>query len=159
MKQKKHVMEDMKPPLTSNAPLSEDASNGPETLLASPESPVAPPGERSTEMPANSRGDRIRDLLASSLAKLDPLEANLGVVNSDLMLLAYRLKQSIDSALTEPDASEELEMLMPAVENYLKVVKQIERFSKLDLQLRSRQTTGATSLVPGRIAQGEEIAN
>src|SRR5262249_57693061 len=45
------------------------------------------------------RLERIRDYQRDSLADPDPLQANLGAVNGDLMRIAYRLMKITDAAL------------------------------------------------------------
>jgi hypothetical protein len=91
------------------------------------------------------RNQRIQDYLVQSLAKGSPLEANLGAVNCDLFSMASHLWQAIAEALQQgPAALEELEYLMPAVEQYLKITKQIDRYAQLAIKLGD-----ATASQPG----------
>lgn len=84
----------------------------------------------------DNRVQRIMDYLESSLRKRDALQATIGAVNSDLMLIGYRLKQVVQTAMdTTPAALDEYGKLMPAVESLLKVFKQIDRFTQLEVRL------------------------
>lgn len=84
------------------------------------------------------RLQRIRDYLDEALAKDNALAANLGAAASDLMLLGYQLKQAIDAALAEaPVALDRFEQLLPAIDYYLRINKQVDRMTQLDLRLAS----------------------
>ena len=75
-------------------------------------------------------------ILVESLQHADTLQANLGATSSDLMLMGYRLKEAIEKALA--DASNPIrrfDQLMPAIEGYLKVTRQIDRLAQLDWRL------------------------
>jgi hypothetical protein len=88
------------------------------------------------DRPHDPRYQRIVDYLNTALAIEDPLAANVAATNSDLMLMAYRLKQAIATAMEmTPAALEEFEKLMPAVDSFLRITRQVERFAKLNLQL------------------------
>jgi hypothetical protein len=88
------------------------------------------------------RMQRLTDHMADSLAKDDPFAANLGAVNGDLMLIEYRMRQSLDVLLKEaPRSPEEFQAAMPGVDAYLRVVKQIDRFSQLALKLDSARAS------------------
>lgn len=85
----------------------------------------------------NIRQQRIVDYVTESLAKNDLLEANLGAVNGDLMLIAYRLQAVLGDVLQRPPESlVELSELMPAIDGYLRVTKQVERYSQLALKMK-----------------------
>ena len=47
----------------------------------------------------DERHERIKDYLRSALAMEDPLAANVGAVNSDLMLFGYSLQRAITKAV------------------------------------------------------------
>ena len=84
----------------------------------------------------DERHERIMEYLRSSLAMKDPLAANVGAVNSDLMLFGYSLRRAISKALDmTPDVLDQLGKLMPAMEAYMRISKQVERFTKLNQQL------------------------
>lgn len=79
---------------------------------------------------------KIREYLVESLEQADALQANLGATSSDLMLMGFRLKEAIEEAMG--DSSNPLgrfERLMPAIEGYLKVTRQIDRLAQLDRRL------------------------
>ncbi len=96
---------------------------------------VATPVER-----VDRREERILEYVTESLEKNDATQANIGATNGELMLLAYRLHQSIlEEFQSGPVRLADLEPVMPVVEVQLKVVKQIERFSKLDLKLNAHK--------------------
>jgi hypothetical protein len=84
----------------------------------------------------DERQRRIEDYLRTALAMEDPLAANVGAVNSDLMLFGYSLQQAITKALeTAPTALDEFGKLMPAIDSYMRISRQVERFAKLNQQL------------------------
>ncbi len=82
------------------------------------------------------RFKRVADYANAAIQKADPLAANLGVVNSGLFIIAARLQDAI-SAATDPNNPEpaDLRMLQPAVDHYLRVTRQIDRFIQLELRL------------------------
>ena len=50
--------------------------------------------------------------------------------------MAYRMQETIENAMAEgPMTLEDLEDLMPTIESYLKITKQIDRFSQLCIKL------------------------
>lgn len=89
-----------------------------------------------TETEKDERQQRIEDYLRTALAMEDPLAANVGAVNSDLMLFGYSLQRAITKALeTAPAALDEFGKLMPAIDSYMRISRQVERFAKLNQQL------------------------
>ena len=71
------------------------------------------------------------------------MEANLGVVNADLMLLAGRFRHVLEEAMQQsPETLAEMAELMPGVDSYLRVVKQVDRFSQLAVKLRGSNVKG-----------------
>lgn len=88
------------------------------------------------------RAERIRQYASEALRRVDALDANLGAVNADLLNMAYWLKQAIQQAMQAgPEAWMECEELLPAIESFLKVTKQIERFAKLETRRGASKTT------------------
>lgn len=87
---------------------------------------------------------KIREYLIESLQQADALQANLGATSSDLMLMGFRLKEAIEEALAKStDSLGRFERLMPAIEGYLKVTRQIDRFAQLDRRLTEARLDGA----------------
>jgi hypothetical protein len=78
------------------------------------------------------REQRILEFREQSLNNDDALAANLGVVNSDLMLFVNHMQGPIEEALAIcQDSLAGLEQTRPVLEQFLKVTKQIDRFSQL----------------------------
>ena len=101
---------------------------------------VSAEGAESKAQPADIREQRIADYVAESLANDDPFEANLGVVNADLMLIAHRFRHVLEGALQEsPETLAEMTEFMLGLDSYLRVVKQVDRFSQLAVKLRGEQ--------------------
>ena len=103
------------------------------------------------------------DYLRYVLAMEDPLAANVGTVNSDLMLFGYSLQQAITKALEmTPAALDEFGKLMPAIDSYMRISRQVERFAKLNQQLASaekaRQLAKKTCIRDQADAESEETA-
>lgn len=88
--------------------------------------------------PANShdaRLSRVLDYQASSLQKDDPLEANLGSINSGLMRVALWLDESIEQAMESgPPNVERLSRVLPAIDTHLRVTRQVDRFANIELR-------------------------
>ncbi len=79
------------------------------------------------------RLEKIHEYLLESLDRPDSFRANLGAVSGDLLWMALKLKGAIEVALS--DAASPLgnfERLAPAIDEYLKVVRQIDRLGHLD---------------------------
>jgi len=82
--------------------------------------------------PAEQRLRAIAALLEQSLAQADPWQRNLGAAASDLAGIAFRLKSVIDSTLSETGpALARFEAVLPAIETYLKLTRQIDRLAQL----------------------------
>lgn len=112
----------------------------------------------------DERHERIMDYLRSSLAMEDPLAANVGAVNSDLMLFGYSLQRAITKALDlAPAALDEFGKLMPAIDSYMRISRQVERFAKLNQQLagaeKARQVANHVRQPEGADAASEETAS
>lgn len=96
------------------------------------------------------RAERILDYLQSALTQHDPLLANLGAVHSDLLQIERKLKQALDRALS--DATRDVldfEVLLPGLDHLLRLAKQIDRFTQLEIQLKG---AARKSTVPQRAA-------
>jgi hypothetical protein len=90
---------------------------------------------------------RIRDFLDEALAKDNALEANLGAINSDLMVMAYQLRDAIDDALAEGSgALDDFRNLVPALGSYLGIIKQIDRFAQLELRVAGARAVARKSM-------------
>lgn len=88
--------------------------------------------------PASShkaRLSRLLDYQASSLEKDDPLEANLGSINSGLMRVALWLDETIEQAMESgPPNVERLSRILPAIDTHLRVTRQVDRFANIELR-------------------------
>jgi hypothetical protein len=82
------------------------------------------------------RLERANEHLLESLKKADPLEANLGAVSSDLMGMACRLNDAIVESFGK-GSLDHFEKLVPAIDAYLRVARQIDRLASLDRRLAS----------------------
>ena len=101
------------------------------------------------------------DYLRSSLAMKDPLAANVGAVNADLMAFAHCLQRAITRALDmAPTALGEFEKLMPAIDSHMRISRQVERLTKLNQQLARAeqvpQVVNRLTFYGGTGATGEE---
>ncbi len=93
------------------------------------------------------RFQRLADYQKKAVKNADPLVASLAVINSDLMGFAFRLSQAIDGAVGKGSASlHELHQVDPALNSYLRVAKQIDRFTQLGIHLgKPERSAGATA--------------
>jgi hypothetical protein len=93
---------------------------------------------------ADVRLQRIMDYVKEASEKRDALDATLGAVNGDLLLMARRLRQELDDFLNRPSQSTEELLLAQAVfDQYLRLAKQIDRFAQLDIKLRAAGNEGS----------------
>lgn len=92
------------------------------------------------------RLQRIIEYMRDSLANSDPLDANLGTVNADLFLMAHRLMQGMGDVLeSRPDSLEEFDLAHQSLDHYLRVTKQIDRFTQLIERRKRAQKEGGLS--------------
>jgi len=104
------------------------------------EKPATPPLESET-----LRKQRIDDFQRNALADPDALQANLGAINGGLMRLSYRMEAAIEASLAQiRDPAERFERLGPAIDTFLKVARQIDRYAQLDRRLSSPPTAAPT---------------
>lgn len=83
----------------------------------------------------DARLSRVLDYQASSLQKDDPLEANLGSINSGLMRVALWLDETIEQAMESgPPNVERLSRILPAIDTHLRVTRQVDRFAQIELR-------------------------
>lgn len=96
------------------------------------------------------RFQRLADYQKRAVKNADPLVASLAVINSDLMGFAFRLSKAIDGAVGEGAASlQELHQVDPALNSYLRVAKQIDRFTQLGIHLgRPERSAVAATISP-----------
>lgn len=96
------------------------------------------------------RFKRLADYQQKAIKTADPLVATLAVINSDLMGMAFRLSKAIDGAVGEGAAGlQELRQVDPALNSYLRVAKQIDRFTQLAIHLgKSDRVVFAASTSP-----------
>jgi hypothetical protein len=84
------------------------------------------------ERVATIRLERIEQYIEESLAKANPLEAALGAVNGDLLLMEYRIKRDLEGLSEgDPEFGPALDQVAAVVDQYLRVIKQLERFTHL----------------------------
>jgi hypothetical protein len=88
------------------------------------------------ERVADVRLERIEQYIEESLAKANPLEAALGAVNGDLLLMEYRIKRELeDLSDGDPDFGTGLDKVAAIGDQYLRVIKQLERFTHLAVKV------------------------
>lgn len=93
------------------------------------------PKEAEVASSHDARLSRVLDYQVSSLAKHDPLEANLGSINSGLMRVALWLDETIEEAMESgPPNVERLARILPAIDTHLRVTRQVDRFAQIELR-------------------------
>jgi uncharacterized protein YyaL (SSP411 family) len=112
---------------------------------------------------ASARAAKLQDYAQLALATTDPLEAHLGLVNSDLLTLAYTMNSKIIDSLTDNSgAVDGIEQGARAVDQYLRIVKQIERYAQLAIKLstaREHAVQQVREAVNGRLGNREVLKN
>lgn len=111
------------------------------------------------EAPADSRIRRIMDYLQVSLEREDALQANLNAANADLMMIGYRLASAIKANMASSPASlDSYVEFMPALNNLLRLNKQVDRFSTLDDRLsKAKESSASKAQSSGIGVQSEEL--
>ena len=80
--------------------------------------------------------NRINRYRESALNKPDDLEANLGVINANLMEMAYQVRQQLEDVNEHlSDSPKKRELLRGGFDDYLRVAKQIERYSTIVIRI------------------------
>ncbi len=102
---------------------------------ANENSPESPPDVEVSTHGRDARRKRIADYEAAGLAKPDPGDACLAIINTDLIGLASDLADAIKESLTEGQTkADSVRRIEPALNNYLKVTRQVERFMQLEVR-------------------------
>jgi hypothetical protein len=103
---------------------------------ATPVSDAQPTVHNDSESQMDQRMKMVRKFQAKAVARSDPLAANLGVILSDLMLIAHieavNMQETIAEATTagKPVPQDERK-----TDTYLKFARQIERMARVDREL------------------------
>lgn len=83
------------------------------------------------------RIERIMEYVDDSLKKDDALQAMVGAVCGDLMLMQYRMRQAIDETLqVPPDSLTAIAEVMPAMNTFMKLGQQVGQFVQLNLKIK-----------------------
>lgn len=91
---------------------------------------------------ADPRLERIAEQLAEALRNPDLLRGIAMASACDLMKLAWQLNKAIDQELANgPGSLDDFAELSPALDTFLRMMKQIERFSQLDMRLAAAHRT------------------
>ncbi len=78
----------------------------------------------------------IREFQNRALQQTDPLTANLELISGDLMLFAYKIRESMAKDLTdEAVTAEACRRFEQKAETYLKFVRQIDRLAFVQRQM------------------------
>lgn len=93
------------------------------------------PRELTAASTHEARLRRIRDYLNDSLNKNDPLEANVGAINSGLLRMALWLDETLENAMSDGTQNvDRLKRLLPAIEAQLKISRQVDRFAQIEIR-------------------------
>ena len=115
-----------------------------ETPVLQPEPEARHAGPPRAERTASAREDRMLrrfDYLAASLQKQNALEANLGSINAGLIGIAHSLGEMIEETLEAvPRNVESIQRLLPFIDTHLRVARQVDRFSQVELRTKARPT-------------------
>jgi hypothetical protein len=104
-----------------------------------------PPSDCGGAVRADVRLQRIIDLQEESSASPNALEACLGAVNGDLLLLERRLMQELDEFLNRPsESAEELMLAQSVFDQLLRITKNIAQYAQLGSRLRAARERAGT---------------
>lgn len=86
---------------------------------------------------ADVRVERIMEYVDDSLKEEDALQAMVGAVCGDLMLMQYRMRQALDETLQDkPDSLTAIAEVMPAMNTFMKLGHQVGQFVQLNLKIK-----------------------
>jgi hypothetical protein len=84
------------------------------------------------------RVERILEHVDDSLQLEDALQATVGAAGGDLMLMQYRLRQVLEEMFQQtPDSLTALAEVIPALNTFMKVSQQVDRFIQLSLKIKA----------------------
>jgi hypothetical protein len=133
----------------------------PEDAASSQPSTIEP-ADPAVESVGHMRKDRLQDLLQQALRTESPLEANLGAVKVDLFEMTMQLKKFLAKAFpNQPENWDEFGQMMQGYDNYLKLTKQIDRFTQLDIKLKDMESRAAETravISKGQEPKSEKVA-
>ena len=79
---------------------------------------------------------RALDYQSDALRKDDPLEACIGGLNAGLIRVACYLEDAVEQSLAkEPATIEKIRQLGPALDAYMRLTRQVERFAQVEARL------------------------
>jgi hypothetical protein len=114
------------------------------------------PARRATPPSAAERTGRIEQLIQAALESDDHVQATMGALIGDLMLIGHRLSQAIDAASRQNlSVLYDDRSVVAAVDNLLKIDRQIDRFGQLQARLREAE---GRSRVPSGDGRGEQAS-
>jgi hypothetical protein len=91
---------------------------------------------RKTQDLGGRRKQKILDHLAASLGASDTLQACMGAITCDLLEMCQTLKSGLDKEFTRTESPvARARDMSPAMEVYLRVVRQVERLAQLDVRI------------------------
>ena len=90
------------------------------------------------ELPVELRLQKIEQYQRDSLANSDAEQASLAAANAGLMRMGLQLEEAVVALLSKHSKSLEwLERIQPTVELHLKLMRQVDRVSRLGYDLRN----------------------
>jgi hypothetical protein len=99
--------------------------------------PAAGAGADDSSDETERRLKRIREYRRTALAVEDPLRANLGAVNADLLEMATQTKEQWNKTVERAtDSRAELVQRRVLVDDFLRLTRQSDRYSQLEIKLR-----------------------
>jgi hypothetical protein len=109
----------------TNSKPAPSRGDAPPTLPAIPPPAPAPTREQ--------RQSLVRAYQLQAMKRPDPLAANLGVLQADLMQFAHDLAPTIQANLSQAAISSEgRKISFQTIEQYLKIMRQIDRFTQIE---------------------------
>jgi hypothetical protein len=85
-------------------------------------------GQDQVEM-SEVRLEKIKAVMTEALAKADPTESAMGAITSDMMDLAFRIKEVLNESLSDAATTvAKLQQLTPTIEMFIKLTRQIARY-------------------------------
>ena len=108
------------------------------TTQFGPTAPKQLSSQLSAKKLLQKRAEKIHEHLAVTVHSPDTLQACMGPIACDLMEMCATMKAAISEGFQGTPSVARLEELMPLIQVYLKLVRQVDRLARLDCRIQAR---------------------
>lgn len=134
----------------------ENPAPEPDKLMSQPQEPDRWPAPAASDRQM-ARLNRVLEYEAHALKQSNPLESNLGSINSGLMQMALHLEETILAAMAQTGGRiERLNPVLPALDAHLRLTRQVDRYAQMEQRAhQARNCKSASAREPDHSKAGE----